>query len=288
MFRASPIAAKEEMPSGFGPWCAETCIGADECQAGNPHQGVASQKLALHRGIEWSNSTLVLGLREWWGKTALGTAVDDDSGDQNPPCVLIGAGIDNNMDNPTLSAYSFSSGAAVVFPYDSSVPDTPGSLDGSAGGIMNGLASVGDQSVGLSNGSTSTLANTYNNLASANCGNFTAVMASGSAQAFATGVTNGNITQQALGCTSNLIYLSPGAPSGLPATGISTSIVTGNPTNPVEAAVIGPTFANTDPLFLLDVTDIYENDDYGHEPDQQLLDGAPGLPTSSNCNSATN
>ena len=219
--------------------------------------------------------------------------VDPTCGDnQNPPCVMVGAGIDNNMDNATLGAYSASSGAAITFPYDSSVPDTPGALDGTAGGVMNGLNSVTDQAAGLSNGSTSTLANTYNNLATANCGNFTAVLASGSAQAFATGVGNGNITQQALGCTSNLIYLSPGAPGGLPATGIPTSIVTGNTSDPLsaESVIVGTTMTNTllsNPLFLLDVTGTTENGQYEHEPDQQLLDGASGLPTSSNCNSAT-
>jgi hypothetical protein len=44
------------------------------------HQGVAGQKSVLHRGIEWSNSTLALGLEEWRGKTALGTAVGNNSG----------------------------------------------------------------------------------------------------------------------------------------------------------------------------------------------------------------
>ena len=69
------------------------------------------------------------------------------------------------------------------------------------------------------------------------------------------------ITQQSLDCTSQLIYLSPGAPSGLPATGIPTTMVTGNPNNLVEAGVVGPTFGSTlanNPLFLLDVTDSYE------------------------------
>ena len=98
------------MPSGFGPWCAETCIGADECQAGKSHQGVAGQKSALHRGIEWSKSTTALGLREWWGKTALGTAVDDNSGnnggttDQNPPCTVnVAVGSTTGLSGPQLS-----------------------------------------------------------------------------------------------------------------------------------------------------------------------------------------
>jgi RHS repeat-associated protein len=56
-------AAKEETFSAFGPWCAETCISASECEGEKPHQGVAGKNPALHRGITWSNSTSALGLR---------------------------------------------------------------------------------------------------------------------------------------------------------------------------------------------------------------------------------
>ena len=56
-------AAKEETFSAFGPWCAETCISASECEGEKPHQGVASKNPALHQGITWSNSTTALGLR---------------------------------------------------------------------------------------------------------------------------------------------------------------------------------------------------------------------------------
>jgi RHS repeat-associated protein len=55
-------AAKEETFSAFGPWCAETCISASECEGKKPHQGVASKNPALHQGITWSNSTVALGL----------------------------------------------------------------------------------------------------------------------------------------------------------------------------------------------------------------------------------
>jgi RHS repeat-associated protein len=48
---------------------------------------------------------------------------DDNSGNNNTPCVGIGAGIDTNMDNSFLNQYTSDTGAAVVFPYDSSVPD---------------------------------------------------------------------------------------------------------------------------------------------------------------------
>ena len=74
-----------------------------------------------------------------------------------------------------------------------------------------------------------------------------------------------------------------------PATGIATTIVTGNLSNPLEAAIVAPTLGSTmsnDPSFFLDLTGGSMNN-YGHEPDQQLLDGASGLPTSSDCNSST-
>ena len=45
--------------------------------------------------------------------------------------------------------------------------------------------------------------------------------------------------------------------------------------------------ATNDPSFSSDLTGFTENNDYGHEPAQQLLDGAPGLPDTSNCNSST-
>ena len=63
MFAAFTTAAKEEMFSAFGPWCAETCISASECEGEKPHQGVAGKNPALHQGIVWCNSTTALGLR---------------------------------------------------------------------------------------------------------------------------------------------------------------------------------------------------------------------------------
>jgi len=51
------------MFSAFGPWCAETCIGAHESEGEKTHQGVAGKNPALRLGITWSNSTTALGLR---------------------------------------------------------------------------------------------------------------------------------------------------------------------------------------------------------------------------------
>ena len=64
-------AAKEETFSAFGPWCAETCISASECEGEKPHQGVAGKNPALHLGITWSNSTTALGLREVRSETRI-------------------------------------------------------------------------------------------------------------------------------------------------------------------------------------------------------------------------
>ena len=68
------------MLSSFAPWCAETCISASDRESKKPHQGFAGQNLILHRGIEWSKSTLALGLPEWAGKTVLGPAAAANNG----------------------------------------------------------------------------------------------------------------------------------------------------------------------------------------------------------------
>jgi len=68
------------MLSSFAPWCAERCISASEGESQKPHQGFAGQNLILHRGIEWSKSTIALGLPEWAGKTASGPAVAANNG----------------------------------------------------------------------------------------------------------------------------------------------------------------------------------------------------------------
>lgn len=75
MLTPFPTAAKEEMLSGFTPWCAETRISTSALKGKKPHQGVAPQKSASHQGVTWSKSTLALGLPEWTGKTASGPAV---------------------------------------------------------------------------------------------------------------------------------------------------------------------------------------------------------------------
>jgi hypothetical protein len=71
------------MLSSFAPWCAETCIGASAGESKKPHQGFAGQNLILHRGMEWSKSTLALGLPEWSGKTVSGPAVAANNATNN-------------------------------------------------------------------------------------------------------------------------------------------------------------------------------------------------------------
>ena len=68
------------MLSSFAPWCAETCISASDSESKKPHQGFAGQNPILHQGIEWSKSTLALGLPEWSGKTASDHVVAANNG----------------------------------------------------------------------------------------------------------------------------------------------------------------------------------------------------------------
>jgi RHS repeat-associated protein len=160
---------------------------------------------------------------------------DDDDG--NPPCVGIGAGIDTNMDDSYLNSYSQRTGAAVVFPYDTS----DGTITGDE--TTDGITDVLGQNIGRSSASD-TMANFVNGLTSAN-DNVVLLLYSGSAQAFTTSVNNGDIGQQALSKISQIIYVSPGAPTGLTFTNVPTAVYMANPSNPLEAAVVGPTlFAN--------------------------------------------
>ncbi len=76
------------MLSSIAPWCAETCISASDRESKKPHQGFAGHNLILHRGIEWSKSTLALGLPEWAGKTVSGPAVAANNG--TPNCISPG------------------------------------------------------------------------------------------------------------------------------------------------------------------------------------------------------
>jgi len=77
-------AAKEEMLSGFGPWCTDPALAASVKLGGNSRLGFATKNITRHRGIEWSKSTLALGLPEWSGKTVSGPAVAANNGPQQP------------------------------------------------------------------------------------------------------------------------------------------------------------------------------------------------------------
>src|SRR5208282_2294226 len=61
-------------------------ISASECEGEKSHRGFAGQNLILHRGIEWSKSTLALGLPEWSGKTASGPVVAANNAPSNVSC----------------------------------------------------------------------------------------------------------------------------------------------------------------------------------------------------------
>jgi hypothetical protein len=93
-------AANEETFSAFGPWCAETCIGASESEGKKPHQGVAGKNPALHPGIVWSNSTNALA------KDSIKTTINMDITSEGK------VGIEGGMRTayPSLEIYSYSPG----------------------------------------------------------------------------------------------------------------------------------------------------------------------------------
>jgi len=194
----------------------------------------------------------------------------------NDPCVGIGAGIDTNMDNSFLNSYSAQTGAAVAFPYDSSVGE------GGGGGIAGGLESVATQAFVSPNGSTAVMANFVQNLTTANK-NVVLVLFSGGAQAFNTAVASGAITQDNLNSISQIIYVSPGAPGGFVSTGIPTQSYVGNLLNPTEALVAGTTGGP-----YPDDGAPTEIPNCGHRLQCDIQSGdIVQLPTSSNCNSAS-
>ena len=63
------------MDSAFSTAIPDSSLAAIGQLSENSRLGFARKNPALHRGIEWSKSTLALGLVEWSGKTASGPAV---------------------------------------------------------------------------------------------------------------------------------------------------------------------------------------------------------------------
>jgi len=68
------------MDSAFSTAIPDPSLAAIGQLSENSRLGFASRNPALHRGIEWSKSTLALGLPEWSGKTASGPAVAANNG----------------------------------------------------------------------------------------------------------------------------------------------------------------------------------------------------------------
>ncbi|HTW59552.1 MAG TPA: kelch repeat-containing protein [Terriglobales bacterium] len=63
------------MDSAFRSAIPDLSLAAIAQLSGNSHLGFATKNTARHPGIEWSKSTLALGVPEWSGKTASGPAV---------------------------------------------------------------------------------------------------------------------------------------------------------------------------------------------------------------------
>ena len=68
------------MDSAFRTAIPELSLAAIAQLSENSRLGFATRNPALYRGIEWSKSTLALGLLEWSGKTASGPAVAANNG----------------------------------------------------------------------------------------------------------------------------------------------------------------------------------------------------------------
>ena len=68
------------MDSAFSTAIPDSSLAAITQLSENSRLGFASENPALHRGIEWSKSTLALGLPEWSGKTASDHVVAANNG----------------------------------------------------------------------------------------------------------------------------------------------------------------------------------------------------------------
>ncbi len=68
------------MDSAFSIAIPDSSLAAIGQLSENSRLGFASRNPALHRGIEWSKSTLALGLPEWSGKTASDHVVTGNNG----------------------------------------------------------------------------------------------------------------------------------------------------------------------------------------------------------------
>jgi hypothetical protein len=68
------------MDSAFRTAIPELSLAAIAQLSENSRLGFATRNPALYRGIEWSKSTLALGLPEWAGKTASGPVVAANNG----------------------------------------------------------------------------------------------------------------------------------------------------------------------------------------------------------------
>jgi len=108
------------MDSAFRSVIPDSSLAAIAQLSENSRLGFATKNTTLHRGIEWSKSTLALGLPEWSGKTVLGPAVAANTGTtkQKPNLLTSTCSVDSNG-QPTIVASYKTPGK--MFPYAPSV-----------------------------------------------------------------------------------------------------------------------------------------------------------------------
>jgi hypothetical protein len=158
-------AAKEEMLSGFGPWCADLPLAASFELSENSRQGFARKNAALHLGQAVCNSTTALGIErgllqsrggsriQTWNRYAYVTnnplSFTDSLGLNQDACGPHSAcGPNGAPGSSSDPGFSFSPGGTggvfgafaggQVFPVYDWIPDVEGSFPGPNGSIDGG------------------------------------------------------------------------------------------------------------------------------------------------------
>jgi hypothetical protein len=96
-------AAREEMLSGFGPWCADLPLAADLELSENSRRGVGRKNPALHLGQSVCNSTTALGIERGLFQSGIGSRIQTwnryASVNNNPMAATDPTGL---LDNPVF------------------------------------------------------------------------------------------------------------------------------------------------------------------------------------------
>jgi hypothetical protein len=111
----------------------------------NSRLGFASRDTTLHQGIEWSKSTLTLGLPEWSGKTASDPVVAANNGTPTAPPKKSGCGL-------AVTQGAISLGLDIV----GAIPGFGNAVSATAAGAraVNGIVAYGGAAYGIGTGIT--------------------------------------------------------------------------------------------------------------------------------------